>query len=236
MVAGAISLAIIGGLAVLMLLPAAIPQQLRDSVAIATFDVVPPPPPPPEQVEIRPRPNRRPEGASGGKPRVRTPVRASLPPIVQQVPLDASIAFDAPPMPKVSMPSGSGGLGGTGNGTGRGNGAGSGSGSAGSGEGERTHIVPAAWLHGPPSAFETGEYYPPAARRQGISGWGVLTCYVLRNHRVHGCTIEGEIPEGSGFGRAALRASHLFRLRPPTRNGEVAEDIPAHIAVQFGKD
>ncbi len=165
-----------------------------------------------------------------------TPDRTALPPIAEQVPLDASFAFEAPPMPRLSMPSGPGGVGGTGNGTGQGNGDGSGRGSAGSGEGERTHIVPADWLHGPPSAFETARYYPPAARRQGISGWGILTCYVRRNHRVHGCTIEGETPEGSGFGRAALSASHLFRLRPPTRNGEVAEDIPAHIAVQFGKD
>lgn len=110
------------------------------------------------------------------------------------------------------------GYGGAGSGIGSdtGNGAGAGDGT-GAGAQRRTIFV-ASWA--PSMDFEKGrEFYPEAAIEDGISGVGILRCFVIRRDRVRDCTLVDESPKKMGFGEAALKTAPHLRIRLHDQNG-----------------
>jgi hypothetical protein len=125
----------------------------------------------------------------------------------------------------------SSGLGsGAGTGSGGSSGAGSGSGTgSGSGRSEESFAAP-DWIR-KPTDREMLFNNPPYARRMAISGGAVLACRVDRRNRAHGCQVLSEAPKGYGFGRAALSLSPLFRIKPPSRNGQPQWDVRVRIPV-----
>lgn len=69
----------------------------------------------------------------------------------------------------------------------------------------------AEWYRRPTDA-ELATYLP---QKPGLEGWGLIACRTIPDYRVEDCTILGESPRGSGFGRAVQNAAWQFRVRPP---------------------
>ena len=105
---------------------------------------------------------------------------------------------------------GSGGQGGNGI-------AGNGSGGAGRGNGTGNRLT-ASWA--PDMDFALlNRYYPRDALNARIEGTAWLSCYVPRFSLVRDCKLLAEIPDGHGFGKAALRARRSFRIEVRNQAG-----------------
>lgn len=115
-------------------------------------------------------------------------------------------------------------------GSGAGDGAGSGSGTgAGAGAGD---FVPAEWIVRP-TAAEMDAHYPRLGAVGRHNGIAMLSCFVDARNRARRCRLVREAPRRYGFGRAALRMTHLFRIRPPLRNGQPQHDMPVRVTIDF---
>lgn len=77
----------------------------------------------------------------------------------------------------------------------------------------------AATMASAQTAREARRYYPRAALEQGLSGQAVIECLVDERGRLD-CTTKHEAPLGGGFGDAAIRMTHEFRIAPQTRDGQ----------------
>lgn len=116
--------------------------------------------------------------------------------------------------------SGSGGLGagdGTGSGTGSGDGLGRGTevGIAGP-----VRELTIAWADSM-DFRRLHAFYPNAARLSRRAGIARLDCLAIADDRVRDCRLLGETPRAYGFGRAALRAEGVFRIRVSDQTGAV---------------
>lgn len=72
-------------------------------------------------------------------------------------------------------------------------------------------LYDAEWYRRPTDA-ELGTYLP---QKNGLEGWGLVACRTIADYHVEDCTILGESPRGSGFGRAVQNAAWQFLVRPP---------------------
>ncbi|MBV9995457.1 MAG: TonB family protein [Caulobacteraceae bacterium] len=88
------------------------------------------------------------------------------------------------------------------------------------------------WVH-QPSADDVTEYYPAAAVRTSMGGRAILECGVGIDELLEYCVVREETPEGYGFGDAALRLSHLFKMRPMTRDGVPVAGAKVVIPIHF---
>jgi His-Xaa-Ser repeat protein HxsA len=68
------------------------------------------------------------------------------------------------------------------------------------------------WLKRP-SGEDLARYYPDRAQRLGVAGEAVIRCTVDTGGVLSNCTVESESPPAYGFGDAAIRLAHLFRLQ-----------------------
>jgi len=64
-----------------------------------------------------------------------------------------------------------------------------------------------------PNADEFARIFPPAAVNQGVSGRALALCRVTAGGELAGCRVVAETPENYGFGKAALAAAALFKLK-----------------------
>jgi hypothetical protein len=62
--------------------------------------------------------------------------------------------------------------------------------------------------------------FPEAASRAGVSGVATASCVVSASTQLEHCKIVSESPQGYGFGDALLKILTLYRVRPPTLNGQ----------------
>lgn len=83
-----------------------------------------------------------------------------------------------------------------------------------------------------PTARRIAETYPSRAAREGIGGRAELDCTVRADLSL-ACGIASETPAGSGFGRAALAASNIYRVRPTLTDGAAAAGARTRIAITF---
>lgn len=128
---------------------------------------------------------------------------------------------------------------GDGLGDGRGSGTGSGpvgvglgsGGGGGGGVGGEPPLEPqfAEWIVKPDHLVP--RYYPEDAKEKGSSGTVMLTCLVDEENRVHRCKVLKESPRFVGFGKATLRLSKHFRVKPPMVGGMPRYDVPVRIPV-----
>ena len=97
----------------------------------------------------------------------------------------------------------------------------------------RAHEITPVWVS-EPSGEAVERAYPPEELRDGVPGAVVLSCLERQDGTVNGCRVLDEQPFDSGFGRAALRLSHLFRFTPYKVDGrptEIQVRIPYEFAV-----
>jgi TonB family protein len=184
-----------------------------------SVDLIAIPPPPPPEVP-RPAPARPAERAAAPAPA--SPRAATL---VDQTPA----ILPAPPTPPAAEISGTGtattpgaGLGGDGPG-------GNGNGRVGGTAPVRTG---ASWIF-EPGTPELLPFNPRRAQAESVNGQVILACRVLRNSRVADCRVVSEKPRDYGFGSAALDASRIFRLYPPTIDGKPDEARRVEIPISF---
>jgi hypothetical protein len=72
-------------------------------------------------------------------------------------------------------------------------------------------LYDAEWYRRPTDA-QLSTYMP---NKPGLEGWGLVACRTIADYHVEDCTILGESPRGSGFGRAVQNAAWQFLVRPP---------------------
>lgn len=65
-----------------------------------------------------------------------------------------------------------------------------------------------------PSRDDILAYYPDRAQRMNQAGNATIRCAVTATGTLAECALASEIPTDFGFGQAALKLAHLFKLRP----------------------
>ena len=66
----------------------------------------------------------------------------------------------------------------------------------------------------------------------GVSGRAELACQVTSKGTVN-CTVASEDPPDQGFGAAAMKLAHLFRMRPQTKDGAPTDGGKVNIPLRF---
>ncbi|MBS0411093.1 MAG: TonB family protein [Proteobacteria bacterium] len=84
-----------------------------------------------------------------------------------------------------------------------------------------------------PSAADMSRFYPEHAQRIGLSGSATIRCEVAASGGLQGCEVVSEAPANEGFGKAALKLSREFRMKPMTRDGEPVGGAQIRIPLRF---
>jgi protein TonB len=83
-----------------------------------------------------------------------------------------------------------------------------------------------------PDGDELAQYYPERASRMGVSGRAVLHCTVSAQGTLS-CSIASEDPQDQGFGEAAMKMQHFFKMRPQTRDGVPVAGGQINVPIRF---
>ena len=82
-----------------------------------------------------------------------------------------------------------------------------------------------------PSGAELESYFPKGVSTSALVK---LECDVTMDGQVTGCVVTAEDPPGEGFGKAALKMAHLFRMKPKTEDGVPVGGAVVTIPLHFG--
>jgi TonB family protein len=88
------------------------------------------------------------------------------------------------------------------------------------------------WTGLPGSDF-ISTYYPPRALRLRVEGTAVITCLVTEKGELHTCEVLSEVPQGYGFGDAALGLASYFRLNPSDLAGQPVGGRSIQVPIAF---
>jgi protein TonB len=84
-----------------------------------------------------------------------------------------------------------------------------------------------------PSGDDISRYYPGRAERMEIGGKAEISCQVLSNGKLTGCTVVSEEPADQEFGDAALKLSKLFKMKPQSKDGVPTNGGTVRIPIRF---
>ena len=84
-----------------------------------------------------------------------------------------------------------------------------------------------------PTLEDMAQYYPDRAQRTETNGSAVIECTVRGNGTLEGCIVVRETPENYGFRDAALKLARIYRMRPRTLDGVVAEGRKVRVTITF---
>jgi protein TonB len=158
--------------------------------------------------------------------------RAAAPPAEEP---DSSTEMPATallPISREAAPSGGGGAADTAGDGGTGTDGSGGGEEAGDGGTDASVFARPEWIVRPTRA-QMRPYFPRFAVQTRKDGSAALACQVDAGNRARHCYVLGETPTGIGFGRAAMGMSHLFRIRPPHRDGVPQYDAWVRIRIEF---
>jgi len=80
------------------------------------------------------------------------------------------------------------------------------------------------WL-AKPTAATVENAYPPIALQMAMSGRATIHCQVDEVGKLADCKVTSELPEGLGFGAAALAMAPAFQMRPRTVGGQAVAGV-----------
>jgi protein TonB len=84
-----------------------------------------------------------------------------------------------------------------------------------------------------PNSDDMAQYYPERAQRLEKTGTASIHCSVNARGGLVNCSIVSENPEGYGFGDAAIKMSHIFKLKPATSDGVPVDGGTITIPLRF---
>jgi len=84
-----------------------------------------------------------------------------------------------------------------------------------------------------PTGDDINQYYPDRAQRMEVSGRATISCTVTASGTLSGCSVSSEDPGDQGFGAAALKMSHIFKMKPQTRDGAPVGGASVNIPIRF---
>lgn len=100
-------------------------------------------------------------------------------------------------------------------------------------EGTPTHVVTQPdWVRRPDAEALT-RAYPKRASDDGVEGRALIHCKVTAAGALDPCQVVSESPPGYGFGAAAVRMSHDFKMRPATIDGAPVAGGVVNIPIRF---
>jgi protein TonB len=84
-----------------------------------------------------------------------------------------------------------------------------------------------------PNGDDLANYYPDRAQRMNQNGHASMTCTVTATGSLSGCSVSAEDPPDFGFGAAALKMAHLFKMRPKTEDGSPVGGAVVTVPIRF---
>lgn len=84
-----------------------------------------------------------------------------------------------------------------------------------------------------PAYDDMKSYYPDRAQREGMNGRAVIDCVVTVDGHLDNCKTVSEAPPDYGFGDAALKLAHLFKMKPTTADGTPVGGARITIPIRF---
>jgi protein TonB len=76
-------------------------------------------------------------------------------------------------------------------------------------------------------------YYPDRASRLSQSGRASISCTVTITGALSGCSVVSEDPPDFGFGDAALKLAHLFKMQPKEADGQAVGGASVVVPIRF---
>jgi TonB family protein len=84
-----------------------------------------------------------------------------------------------------------------------------------------------------PTGADLARVYPPAAAKAELDGGATVGCDVAKDGRLENCVIRKEMPQGAGFGQAALDLTPSFQMSPATLDGRPVAGGQVVIPIRF---
>ena len=82
------------------------------------------------------------------------------------------------------------------------------------------HVLTGVQFDRQPNADDLAQYYPERAQRLEKTGSATIKCIVNSRGALTSCSVLSEDPADYQFGDAALKLSHIFKLKPATSDGK----------------
>jgi protein TonB len=88
------------------------------------------------------------------------------------------------------------------------------------------------WLH-KPDGDDMAALYPDRAQRMNTGGHATISCTVTVAGTLTACSVVSEDPADYGFGEAALKLAHLFKMKPKTEDGSPVGGASVVVPIRF---
>ncbi len=77
----------------------------------------------------------------------------------------------------------------------------------------------------PPNGDDLADLYPERAQRMEVEGSASIRCKVTIKGTMVECVVVSESPAGYDFGTQTIKASHRWKMKPATRDGQPVEGV-----------
>jgi TonB family protein len=98
------------------------------------------------------------------------------------------------------------------------------------------HVMSTPKILTKPTAAQIKEAYPVRALSDQVEGGAIIVCAVTGQGSLASCRVAREVPNGYGFGQAAVDLAPDFKMAPALVDGEPINGAPVTLTVPFRSD